>query len=45
VSSRLDWRLALNESRYDAQCMSLILSGTEIDILRNSDTPVSETDE
>jgi len=41
----MDWRAALNESRYDAQCASLILAGTEIDVLRNSDTPMSETDE
>jgi len=41
----MDWRAALNESRYDPQSASLILTGTEIDVLRNSDTPVSEADE
>jgi len=45
VTSRMDWRIAVSESRYDPQCASLILTGTVIDMLRNSDTPVSETDE
>jgi len=45
VNSRMEWRIAVSESRYDAQCASLILTGTQIDMLRNSDTPVSETDE
>jgi len=45
VTSRLDWRIAVNESRYDPLCSSLILIGTQIDMLRSSDTPVSETDE
>jgi len=45
VSSRLDWRSALTEFKYDAQCASLILTGTQIDMLRSSDTPVSEIDE
>jgi len=35
----------VGESRYDPQCASLVLTGTQIDMLRNSDTPMSETDE
>ena len=45
ATSRMDWRTAVSESRYDPQCSSLILTGTQIDMLRSSDTPVSETDE
>jgi len=41
----MDWRNAVSECRYDPQCASLILIGTQIDMLRSSDTPVSETDE
>jgi len=39
------WRVAVSERRYDAQCASLIMTGTQIDLLRSSDTPMSETDE
>jgi len=45
VTSRLDWRTAVSECKYDPQCSSLILTGTQIDMLRSSDTPVSEIDE
>jgi len=45
VTGRLDWRAAVKECHYDPQCSSLILTGTQIDVLRNSDTPMSEIDE
>jgi len=45
VTGRLDWRTAVSEFKYDPQCSSLILTGTQIDMLRTSDTPVSEVDE